>query len=40
VRIGLQMGIGGDDTWGALVHREYLLDNSKPMEIEFSFRGL
>jgi beta-galactosidase len=40
VRIGLQMGIGGDDTWGALVHREYFLDNSKPMEIEFSFRGL
>ncbi len=40
VRIGLQMGVGGDDTWGALVHPEYLLDNSKPMEIRFRFKGI
>ena len=40
VRIGRQMGIGGDDTWGALVHPEYLLDNTKPMEITFCFRGI
>ena len=39
VRIGMQMGIGGDDTWGALVHPEYRLDNTKPLEITFSFRG-
>ncbi len=40
VRIGRQMGIGGDDTWGALVHPEYLLDNSAPMEIRFRFKGI
>ncbi len=40
VRIGLQQGIGGDDTWGALVHPEYLLDNSKKLSISFSFRGM
>lgn len=40
VRIGRQMGIGGDDTWGALVHPEYLLDNTQPMQIRFSFRGI
>lgn len=29
-RVGLeQMGIAGDDTWGALTHPEYLIDNSK-----------
>ncbi len=40
VRIGLQMGVGGDDTWGALVHPEYLIDNTRPLEIRFSFRGI
>lgn len=40
VRVGLQMGVGGDDSWGAQVHPEYHLDNTKPMEIEFSFRGI
>ena len=40
IRIGRQMGVGGDDTWGAEVHPEYLLDNSVPMEITFSFRGI
>ena len=40
VRVGVQMGVGGDDTWGALVHPEYLLDNSREMEITFSFRGI
>ncbi len=40
IRIGRQMGVGGDDTWGALVHEEYLLDNSEEMEICFEFRGL
>ncbi|MDO4620346.1 MAG: glycoside hydrolase family 2 TIM barrel-domain containing protein [Lachnospiraceae bacterium] len=40
IRIGKQMGVGGDDTWGALVHPEFLLDNSKPMEITFSMRGI
>ncbi len=36
----MQMGVGGDDTWGALTHPEYLLDNSKPMEVSFSFYGI
>ncbi|MBQ8306237.1 MAG: DUF4981 domain-containing protein [Blautia sp.] len=40
VRIGRQMGIGGDDTWGALVHPEYLLDNTESLEITFCFRGI
>ena len=39
VRIGQQMGVGGDDTWGALVHPEYLLDNTKEMKIRFTFQG-
>ena len=40
VRIGTQMGIGGDDTWGALVHPEYLLDNTQPMTVSFRFKGV
>lgn len=40
IRIGEQMGVGGDDAWGALVHPEYLLDNSKPMSVHFKFKGL
>ena len=40
VRVGMQMGVGGDDTWGALVHPEYMLDNTKEMKIAFSFRGV
>lgn len=35
-----QMGIGGDDSWGARVHPEYLTDVSGPMKFTFSFRGL
>lgn len=40
VRIGLQMGVSGDDTWGALVHPEYRIDNTKELEISFSFKGI
>ncbi len=40
VRVGLQQGVGGDDTWGAPVHPEYLLDNTQPLKITFSFKGL
>lgn len=40
IRCGLQMGIGGDDTWGALVHPEFLIDNSKETGIHFRFRGI
>ena len=40
VRIGKQMGVAGDDTWGAKTHPEFMLDNAKEMEISFSFRGI
>ena len=41
VRVALgQMGVAGDDSWGALTHPEYLLDASKKMEFGFSFRGI
>lgn len=41
VRVSLaQMGVGGDNSWGARTHEEYLLDNSKPMEFTFSFQGI
>ena len=33
--LGAQMGVGGDDTWGAPVHDQYLLDASKEVELEF-----
>ena len=35
-----QMGVGGDDSWGARVHPEYLLDVSKKVEFEFVFKGI
>ena len=35
-----QMGVGGDDSWGALVHDEYLIDVSKKLEFEFAFKGI
>ena len=34
-----QMGIAGDDSWGARTQEEYLLDTSKPMEFSFVFKG-
>ncbi|MBU3145179.1 glycoside hydrolase family 2 TIM barrel-domain containing protein [Clostridium sp. CF012] len=33
-----QMGIGGDDSWGAPVHKEYLIDSSKDIHFEFIMR--
>ena len=35
-----QMGIAGDDSWGARTQEEYLLDTSKPMEFSFVFKGI
>ena len=35
-----QMGIAGDDSWGARTHPEYLIDVTKPVEFNFSFRGI
>ena len=35
-----QMGVGGDDSWGARTHPEYLIDITGPVKFAFSFRGL
>ena len=35
-----QMGVGGDDSWGARTHEEYLLDVSKKMEFTFYMKGI
>ncbi|MCC8065901.1 MAG: DUF4981 domain-containing protein [Clostridiales bacterium] len=35
-----QMGVGGDDSWGARPHEEYRLQSNKPMDFMFCFRGL
>ena len=35
-----QMGIGGDDSWGARTHEEYMLKTDKKMEFSFVFKGL
>ncbi|WP_088052679.1 glycoside hydrolase family 2 TIM barrel-domain containing protein [Virgibacillus dakarensis] len=32
---GKQMGVGGDDSWGAPVHDEYLIQADEDMEFEF-----
>ena len=34
-----QMGIAGDDSWGARPHDEYLLDVTKPVHFEFIIAG-
>ena len=41
VRVSMQqMGVGGDDSWGAQVHPEYLIDVSKKLEFTFTFCGI
>ena len=35
-----QMGIGGDDSWGARTHEEYLLKTDEKMTFSFVFKGL
>lgn len=37
---GGQLGVGGDDSWGAPVHPEYHLDVSGKVEFSFTFRGI
>lgn len=40
IRVAMkQMGVGGDDSWGARTHEEYLIDVSKPLHFEFVFAG-
>ena len=35
-----QMGIGGDDSWGAPVHPEYHIDADRRLEFTFTFKGI
>ena len=35
-----QMGVAGDDAWGACTHPEYLLNTDKEMTFSFLFKGL
>jgi beta-galactosidase len=35
-----QMGIAGDDSWGAKTHPEYLLNVDQKMEFSFVFKGI
>ena len=35
-----QMGVGGDDSWGARTHEEYLLDVSAPLHFEVTVRAI
>ena len=34
-----QLGLGGDDSWGAIPHKEYWLDD-KILKFKFSFKGI
>ncbi len=36
----MQMGVGGDNSWGARTLPEYLLPQGKPLRLFFSFRGI
>lgn len=36
----IQMGVGGDDSWGARTHEEYLPDITKPLCFRFSLKGI
>ncbi len=40
VRVGMQMGVGGDDSWGAETLPEYRIDNSRPLAIELDIKGI
>ena len=35
-----QMGVAGDDSWGARPLPQYLIDVSKPIEFSFTFKGI
>lgn len=36
--IAKQMGVGGDDSWGAPVHDEYLIDAKEPLTLKFAVK--
>ena len=35
-----QMGVGGDNSWGARTHEEFLIPTQKKIEFTFSFQGI
>jgi len=35
-----QMGVGGDDSWGAPVHEEFRIPSEKPLELTFQIRTI
>ena len=36
----MQMGIAGDDSWGARTHEEYLLPTEEKLVFEFCMKGI
>ena len=40
VKLGMEAGVGGDDTWGSLTHEPYLIHNEKQLVNRFTFRGV
>lgn len=36
----MQIGVGGDDSWGARPHEEYLLKSNKDMNFTFTLKGI
>ncbi len=36
----IQMGVGGDDSWGAKTHEQYTVKSDKPMHFEFYIAGI
>lgn len=41
VRVAMQqMGVGGDDSWGAKPHPEYLLPAERDLHFQFRFKGI
>ncbi len=36
----MQMGVGGDDSWGAETHEQYTLKSDKPLHFEFYIAGI
>jgi beta-galactosidase len=36
----MQMGVAGDDSWGARTHDEYLLETIKNKVLSFDFKGI
>ena len=35
-----QMGVGGDDSWGAIPHEEFMIKTDKQLKCKFSIKGI